>query len=114
MDIDSFPCSGSDLQKAPRLNQDAYEPVNYICPEAYALLAAAEASATHSADALDARVMDLGVNGSGLTLQGPLDGMYDPDRVLKTMAPPKKFYRTFWISVTLRLLDRWSRTVALS
>ncbi len=32
--------------------------------------------------------------------------MYEPERILPNTAPPKRFFRTFWRSITLRMLDR--------
>jgi hypothetical protein len=113
MDHDAFSRSGSSISEiAAMMDQDAYVPVNYIGPEAYALLAAAEASAARHAAAAESGVMELDVNSQGSTLQSALDEMYDPERVLTIMAPPKRFYRTFWLSVSLRLLERWARTAS--
>ena len=107
MDHDAFSRSGSSNSTVDTLIRDAaYVPVSYISPEACALLVAAEKAAARRADALDAGMMELELNGSGSTLQGVLDGWYDPDRVLQSMAPPKRFYRIVWQSMSLRLLDR--------
>uniref|UniRef100_A0A7S0WEK6 Uncharacterized protein n=1 Tax=Cryptomonas curvata TaxID=233186 RepID=A0A7S0WEK6_9CRYP len=80
--------------------------------EACALLAAAEESAARYADAVDAGAMELDVNGSVPALQSALDGLYGPERHLSSMAPPKRFYRISWESMSLRLLDRSAHTVS--
>ena len=108
----------SDSAKAARLNKDAYVPFNYICPDAYDLLAAAEAAAARRADDMDAKgtaiaVID-GANGLGSTLQSALDGWHGPGSVLPQMAPPKRFYKVFWQSLSLQLLHRWANTASLS
>ena len=112
MDHDAFSRSGSanSGKSAKQDDRDAYVPGNYISPEACALLAAAEASAARKADALDAGASlghDMIV--SSISLQSALFGVYDPERVLLSMTPPKKFYRTFWQSITWRLLNRWAQ-----
>ena len=110
MELDAVSRSGSSSsQKAANQDPDenVHVPVNYISPEAYALLAVAEASAALRANALDSQAMEIDMNGHGLTLQSVLDGDYDPERALPGMAPPKRFYRTFWQSVSLRLLHRY-------
>ena len=86
---------------AVKMHHNAYIPVNYISPEACAFLAAAEAAAALLADAMDA--------GNVTTVQSSLAELHDPERILLSMAPPKKFYRTFWQSISLRLLHRWTQ-----
>ncbi len=67
-------------------------PVNYTCPEAYALLAAAEASAACRADLADAGVMEIDANSEGpAALEGSCG--VNPERAV---APPTKFYKIFW------------------
>ena len=105
MDHDAFPRSGNSNSEKPATQDPVNSispPVNSISLEAYALLAAAEAAAVRRADALDAGVMELDVNGSGWTLQSALD----TSEHLPCMAPPKRFYRISWESISLRLLDR--------
>ncbi len=90
-------------------------PVNYasrFSPEVFALLAAAEESAARRADDLDARGAKIAVlneNGLGSTLQSAKDELHVP-RVLPKMAPPKRFYRILWQSVSQRLLQQWGST----
>ena len=110
MDHDAFSRSGSaNSAKSGQQDRDAYVPVNFISPEACALLAAAEASAARRADALDAGSQMDDIDGSSSPLQSPLFGMYDPERYLLSMSPPKKFYRIFWQSISWRLLDQWAQ-----
>ena len=120
MELDAVSRSASsDSQKAVNPNPvanvldcSAYVPVNYISPEVYALLAAAEASAALQADVLDYQAMEIDMNG--LTLDSVRDGVYDPERALPSMAPPKRFYKTFWQSVSLRLLYQHSTTAGMA
>ena len=81
-----------------------------ISSEAYVLLAAAQASADHQAAILKAGVAKhiVNANDHGSTLQCSSDERFDPERVLPSMAPPKRFYRTFWRSLSFRLLRRSS------
>ncbi len=103
-DQDALSSSASSNSVNPEKSV-SYVPDNYICPEAYAFLAAAEVSAARSA--LDAGFIDIDVDGGLSALDSASDGMYDHDGLLSRMEPPKKFYRTFWKSVSRRLLLRW-------
>jgi hypothetical protein len=85
-------------------------PVNYISPEACALLAAAEASAARRANDLDTENMEEDAGyGFSMLLHNAIDGVNVTELTLPT--PPKKFYRTFWQSISLRLLYRWTQLV---
>ena len=84
-----------------KMDQDAYIPVSDTSSEANDFLAAVVEATTLCPGALDAGSMDLDVPTS-------LAGMHDPDRVLLSMAPPKRFYRRHWQSVSQRLLHRWT------
>jgi hypothetical protein len=88
--------------------RETYVPVNYISPEAYALLAAAEASAARRADAVEAEVVLLNMTEQFSTLETESCGWRTPGygRILSSKVPPKRFYRTFWESVSLKLLNR--------
>ncbi len=122
LDFDASSRTKPNSQKATMLGLDKYVPVNYICPEAYAFLAVADASAARRADAIDTGATALDMRCNEPTLQSALDGMYDPERVSPSfhrneanqlvgspsMAPPKKFFRTFWRSISFRLLRRWA------
>jgi hypothetical protein len=79
--------------------------------EVYALSAVAEKSAASRTDAVNPDVMMQNANGHVSMLERALDGMYDPERVLTNMAPPKRFHRTFWKSLSLRLLDQCAQSV---
>ena len=35
--------------------------------------------------------------------------IYEPQRISSVMPPPKKFYRTFWRSITRRILEKYSK-----
>ncbi len=101
-----FSCSGS--AKSPKVEsvQDAYAPVNYISTEVYALLAAAEASAARRPDSDTLDCVMPGGNRHGASLQITMEGVYDPSYDTHSMPPPKKYYRTFWKSISQRLLLR--------
>jgi hypothetical protein len=71
--------------------------------KAYASLATDKASPALVSDALYTRCTKNCV--SKLQPSG-FDGKYDPDRVLRSMAPPKRFYMAFWRSAAYRLLCR--------
>ncbi len=95
-------CGPSNSVTATKLDKNAYAPINSICPEVYALLTAAEASITHRADG----GMDRNAYGRGSRSLSALDGTYDPERVLRRAAPPKRFYGRLWKSISMRLLER--------
>ena len=110
MDLETVSQSGSSVSdKADGLQKDDYVPQNYISPEVYALLAAAEASFALRADK-PGTDMDLDCNDQEPTLQAQSEPIEqsDPDYGLPSTlaAPPKRFYTTFWRSVTLRLMDQ--------
>jgi hypothetical protein len=107
---DAFSRSGSSSSvKSTRLEQDVHVQVNCTSREVNVPLATAEIMAVRHAGALD-----VGSGGSGLeatdrystlsTLHILLDEIYDPERSFAHIAPPKRFFRTFWKSVSLRLL----------
>ena len=92
-------------EKAETSDREEYVPVNYISPEVYALLAAAEASAARRAQnlhAASADICNIEADGQGL------------EPCLAAMAPPRRFYTTFWRSITLRLLDHWAHSASTS
>ena len=108
MDLETISRSGSsNSDKAEMLSQDVYVPINYMSPEVYALLAAAEASAARRADTIDVADMQLALNGQGSTLQTQSAhiGWNYLGLGLSSTAPPKRFYTTFWQSISLRLLS---------
>jgi hypothetical protein len=115
MDHDAFSRGGgSSSVKSASLDRDSYVLVNYISPEAYALLAAAEESAARCADAMDVSVANLEASNCDLTPQSAAEGCRDSLRTLTSMAPPRKFYRIFWQSMSLRLLHRWTQEAKAS
>jgi hypothetical protein len=76
-----------------------YVPENHISDQTYAFLAAYDAKIalrTHIKD--DGDTMEL-VGSSTMN-------MYEPERISPSSAPPKRFFRTFWRSIALRMLDR--------
>ncbi len=91
------------------MDEDACVPVHDMSYEAYDLIAAVF-EATALADALDAGAMDLVTIDHVETLQSSLADMHDPDRVLMSMTLPKRFYKRYWQSFSLRLLNRCTQT----
>jgi hypothetical protein len=87
-------CESTSTGKSELLDLEAYVPVNYISPEVRALLAAAEASAARRADAQECM---------GLVMGGP-------GCVVISLAPPRRFYKTLWRSLLVRLLDHFLHT----
>ncbi len=79
------------MQIAEMTHVDVFVPVNYINPEACALLAAAEASSARRADDLDAGIIELSVKDRGQKL----GGFYDLERILPKTALPKRFFLIF-------------------
>jgi hypothetical protein len=99
MDHDAFSLSESTKTHEEAIaDPDAYVPVNYICPAVYDLLAAEAGLGSEAED------MELDMNGN--VLQGALDGRHELARSVPSMAPPKRYFRTFWRSITRRLLHR--------
>ena len=109
MNNNAFSCSGSAKSPKSASIQGLYVPVNYISPEVYALLAAAEASATRRAESgnADADCMMPSGNRQGASPEITMESVYDPrSYAAQGVAPPKKYYRTFWKSISQRLLLR--------
>jgi hypothetical protein len=76
----------------------AYVPVNFIPAEVCAFLAAWEASYLAKMDLSDHMQLEL------TSVPGPHNGI-EPVRFPSDLAAPRRFYRTFWISLTRRLLE---------
>jgi hypothetical protein len=109
-DLDAV-CRGgrSSSRKAALQGRDSCVPFNNPSPKAYASPAATKALAARQSCALHTEGMEFEAKDCVSMLQpSALDGMYDPGRVLRGMAAPKRFYRTFWRSVSFRLLRRWA------
>jgi hypothetical protein len=109
MDLITDSQSGSSIpDKDEGLHTGAYVPENYLSPEVYALLVAAEATFAIRADESGAADMDIDGQGPFLQTQREQIERSSPDYELPNMqaAPPKRFYTTFWRSITLRLMDQ--------
>ena len=89
---------------AVMMDHDAYIPGNEMSSGADDFLAAVfEATALRP----DSGTMDLDVASHAATPPpSSLADMHDPNRVLLSMAPPKRFYRRHWQSLSVRLLHR--------
>ncbi len=92
--------SGSSKSDAVAEQQPSYTPVNYISDEARAMLQAYENAAMRRADA------SASASGYDATCHESMSNtlMYDPERILANPTPPKRFFRTFWQSLTIRML----------
>jgi hypothetical protein len=103
-----FSSSGGAQSPKAAPVQDAYTPVNNICPEVYTLLAAFEASASRRMNALDVDCMELAGDVPGVSLQIGMEGVHDPayHDATTSMAPPRRYCRTFWRSISQRLLHK--------
>ena len=76
---------------------------NYISDEAYAMLSAVEARiANHEDNRIMGEAMEFVVQKVRSMASAK---MYEPGRVLPLSAPPKRFYRLFWRSITRRLVE---------
>jgi hypothetical protein len=78
--------------------KETYVPVNFISDEVYNLIAAWEASSL----ATSSDIMDLDV--SSLPLVPASQNNFEPTRRFDDVSPPKRFYRTFWSSVSKRII----------
>ena len=110
MDLDAYGIGGSSGSNKSSLLDQAFS------PKTYNLRAAAVASAAWHAAELEAGVMDLDLNVNDYELMQKIvpDGGYDPERVMTSIAPPKRYFRTFWRSVSFRLLKQWADTAKQS
>jgi hypothetical protein len=85
-------------------NHEAYVPVNFIKPEVYAMIAAWEASALKRKESDAASVPKIKIE----TRDGD---MYEPMRCIPASTPPKRFHRTFWRSITRRVLEHDRKSI---
>ena len=80
--------------KMQNVSNDDYVPVNYICDEALAIISAWEAAYQANAGCIATDISN---------------AIYEPSRttgfIVDSSKPPKRFYRTFWRSVTRRLVQ---------
>ncbi len=78
---------------------DAYVPVNVISVDVRDFIAAFEANWTraNSSDSMD---IDESLVPTSLS-----QNVFEPARYLDDFASPKRFYRTFWRSMTRRILE---------
>jgi hypothetical protein len=102
VDYDMFSgCSGS-AKSGKRVSGD-YVPVNFIKDEVYEMLAAFDkaalqrATVSQESDAMETTMEQAGID-------------FEPLRPVTDLAPPKKFYSTFWRSAVRRLLKQEKNT----
>jgi hypothetical protein len=87
------------------VDEETYTPVNFIKAEVYALIAGWEACKSNPEESEEA---------SEFTRDSPSEDLYEPSRHIPSSAPPKRFYRTFWRSVTRRMLEHARKSVISS
>jgi hypothetical protein len=76
---------------------EVYVPVNYIPDEVLIFIEAWESANWSSKSPCDSMVLD------EVSISVSQD-MFEPTRSVKVIAPPKRFYRTFWRSITRRII----------
>ena len=98
VDHDSLCGTAASYPAGKRCVDDDYVPVNFIKAEVYAMIAAWEASSMKYSDESASNVMP--------DVQSCCQdfGIYEPIRCTPNFAPPKRFYRTFWRSITRKML----------
>ena len=84
---------------------EAYVQVNFISPEVYALIAAWEACQFNPKESEEA---------AESTLHAHSESLYEPSRCIPTSAPPKRFYLSFWRSVTRRMLEHTRKSILIN
>ena len=107
MDFETVSQNEGSFSDKPEWLQNAYVPENNISPEVYTLLAAAEKSFALRVDDPGAADMDIDCISQELTLQAqsePIESSCPVYELGTPSAPPKRFYTTFWRSITLRIM----------
>ncbi len=80
------------------ISKESYVPVNFISDEVYALIAAWEASSlATSSDGID-------IENASVPLVSASRNNIEPTRHIDDFTPPKRFYRTFWSSISKRII----------
>jgi hypothetical protein len=90
-----------DSQKGAMDNEEGeiYQAVNFIPAEVYELIRTWELSYYKRQEILDSMDTESFPNAA--------ESVFEPTRcMLGPMAPPKRFYRTFWRALTLRAVQR--------
>ena len=103
-----FRSGSSGSTKSDTAERHSYTPVNFISDEARAFLLAYADAAKRRADAF---VVD--ITACQDSMHSRTTDTCEAERVL---APPKRFFRTFWLSITLRKirLEQEKRIAMLS
>ena len=83
---------------------DSYVPVNFIPESVYSMIKAWELSELGKQDV--GEVSDVTVINRMASAGDELNSIdYEPIRFLREVVPPKRFYRTFWRSITRKILE---------
>jgi hypothetical protein len=85
-------------QNKKKFSSDPYVPVNFIPGEVFAFIAAWEEASTSTAPTSSTFV------NQDESLVAVSRSVFEPFRRVNDFAPPKRFYRTFWRSVSKRIL----------
>ncbi len=97
--------SGDSLESEPSCEAtEIYRPVNFIPDEVYELIRNWEVAYLKQHESIQA-VDSLDTEASNDSLSN--ESIFEPTRLLMsaTVAPPKRFYRTFWRSLARRTLQ---------
>ncbi len=91
----------SEAEPLSKDSAEEYATVNFIPDEVRAYIAACESSIwTKASQANSSDPMDL----DSTALVPVSSSIFEPARCLNEFTPPKRFYRTFWRSVSRRIL----------
>jgi hypothetical protein len=96
--------SGDSLKSVPACeSNEIYRPVNFIPDEVYELIRNWEVAYLKQQESIQAiDLMDTDMSGDSR----PSENIFEPTRLMPVSeAPPKRFYRTFWRSVTRRIIQ---------
>ena len=110
VDHESFSSSAGSLQSSKRCVEDdeAYVPTNFIKAEVYAMIAAWEACAQKRNEEIQS------LSAATSLTHCPDFSVFEPIRSVPDPTPPKRFYRTFWRSITRKLMSHHLESVKAS
>ena len=102
-DVDLRSCKAARPEKRLCGDDAPYVPVNFITAEVYSMIAAWESCETKRMES-EARAVES-------DRKVYYDALYQPLRCAPTVAPPKRFYRRSWITMTRRTLDHARKSI---